>query len=57
MLVLSRNDGEIISLTHPDGTRIEIKVQNPNHGRVRLCISAPQTIRVMRTEIEDKEKQ
>lgn len=53
MLALRRNDKQTIVLTTRDGRRIEIKVLG---GTVKLAIDAPQDVRVLRGELENKER-
>jgi carbon storage regulator CsrA len=54
MLVLTRKNGEAVSFTHPDGTRVELIISRANGGRATIKINAPQSIRILRKEIEDK---
>lgn len=56
MLVLTRRHNEVVVLTHTDGTRIEIIVDLSSRGGASLKIEAPQHIRILRKEIEDREK-
>jgi carbon storage regulator CsrA len=53
MLVLSRNVGEAITIRCPDGTEIELEVVSIGRWRVRLGITAPQEINVVRKERDD----
>jgi len=53
MLVLSRNVGEAITFRCPDGTEIELEVVSIGRWRVRLGITAPQEVNVVRKERDD----
>ena len=55
MLVLSRNEDEIIVLLHPDGTRIEVMVTQAKNNKAKIGIDAPAHIRIIRKEIESNE--
>lgn len=57
MLVLSRKDNESISFTHTDGTRIELTVTRCVSGRTVIKIQAPDHIRILRKEVEERNKQ
>jgi carbon storage regulator len=52
MLVLSRKPGEIIRI----GEDIELVVVSVEPNRVRLGISAPRDVPIMRSELQDKER-
>jgi carbon storage regulator len=49
MLVLSRRTGEKIVI----GDNIEIVVQRVAGGRVAIGVSAPESVRILRGELED----
>ncbi|TWT57701.1 hypothetical protein KOR42_10650 [Thalassoglobus neptunius] len=51
MLVLSRHVDEDIVITLEDGRRIEIKAVAMRGDRVRIGITAPRTIKILRAEI------
>ncbi len=53
MLVLSRREGEGITLTLEDGRKIYISHVAYRQGEVRLGIDAPKTINIARTEVDD----
>jgi len=55
MLVLSRRSEESIIFIHTDGTRVEMTVSQCKNGRATIKIKAPQTVRVIRKEIEKEE--
>lgn len=52
MLVLSRNEGQSITIPLPDGD-MEIRVKEIRGGKVRLLISAPAAVKVYRNEVYD----
>lgn len=51
MLVLSRFADESVILTLEDGRRISVKVVDVRQGRVKLGITADDTIEIMREEL------
>jgi carbon storage regulator CsrA len=51
MLVLSRKPEESIQI----GSNIRVVVVSVSNGRTRLGIDAPDHIRILRTELEDRE--
>lgn len=54
MLVLSRHMNEIVDVTMPDGTRVEIVVVDIRGGdKVRLAFSAPPEVVIHRREITE----
>lgn len=56
MLALTRKKGEIIALKINTGEgRIAIKVLDLGGGKVRLGIDAPDSVRILRGEIETQE--
>jgi len=55
MLVLSRKLDEVISITLPDGTVIQVKVIEMGHGRVRLGFEAPPAVKILRAEVLDRD--
>ncbi|MFN4259497.1 MAG: carbon storage regulator [Gemmataceae bacterium] len=50
MLVLSRKSGQIIRI----GEQISVEIVEVKGNRVRLAIAAPQTIPILRGELEDR---
>lgn len=50
MLVLERKDGQRIFIHTSDGL-IEVSVHRPDHGRVKLGITAPDNVAICREEI------
>lgn len=48
MLVLTRRDEEGISLDLPDGRRVRLFVEIVGGGKAKLCIDAPNDVRVGR---------
>lgn len=57
MLVLTRSEGEEIQLTCPDGTLIWIRLVEVMRGnRAKIGIDAPQSVKVMREELLEKEE-
>lgn len=54
-LVLSRFVGEEIYIDLPDGERITITTVRVRDTKVRLQISAPDTARILRSELVHKE--
>lgn len=52
MLVLARKVGESIILRMPDGTECTITVTKTSRWSAKLGISAPQTVRVLRSELD-----
>lgn len=50
MLVLTRKTGETIHI----GDDIVLKVSEVSGNRVKICIDAPQTLRILRGEVADK---
>jgi carbon storage regulator CsrA len=52
MLVLSRKRDQSLILDCPDGTTIEVKVTGIEPHRVRLGISAPTEVGIVRKEID-----
>lgn len=56
MLVLSREVGTSITLRLEDGRTIEIKLVGIKENRARVGITAPATINIVRSEIDDRTK-
>jgi len=54
MLVLSRKDGQRITLTTAGGERITLVLDRSNRRTFRVSIDAPQTVRILRDEIAAK---
>jgi carbon storage regulator CsrA len=52
MLVLTRKSEESIVFIHQDGSRVELTISQCKNGRATVKINAPQTIRILRKEIE-----
>jgi sRNA-binding carbon storage regulator CsrA len=50
MLVLTRKDGEKITLQGEDGSQIEITIRLRRLGSCSICIEAPQSFKISRTE-------
>ena len=55
MLVLTRRNGEELLLRDGDGLSIEITVLRISGNSVRLGISAPESIGVLRAELEEED--
>ena len=53
-LILTRNAGQVVVLTLPDGTRAYVTVLKAAGGVARLAIEAPSEIRVDREEVDAK---
>ena len=51
MLVLHRSYGESVTMILPNGDKIEVVLAQSWKGNARLMISAPQNVRVLRTEV------
>jgi carbon storage regulator len=51
MLVLCRKLGETIVLSRPDGLRVEIAVVDVVRDKVRLGITAPDDVKIVRSEL------
>lgn len=51
-LVITRKPGEVLVLTTESGERIEI-ISGSKHA-VRLLVKAPQSVHIMRSELEGK---
>ena len=49
MLVLSRKEGELVQI----GSTIEVTVVSISKGRVKLGISAPDHVRIIRSELSN----
>jgi len=56
MLILSRWDKESLLLEMPDGTKAVVKVVEIRGKKVRLGIDAPQAVRVVRSELLEREE-
>lgn len=54
MLVLSRKDGQRITLTTQGGEQITLVIDRHNRNAFRVAIDAPQTVKVMRSEVTEK---
>ena len=54
MLVLNRKTGESITVTTANGERIEFKVTKVKGGRVAIAIDAPETTKILRSELKQK---
>ena len=54
MLVLSRRDGQRITLTTAAGENITLVLDRSNRRTFRVSIDAPQTVRILRDEIAAK---
>ncbi len=52
-LVLSRKAGERVSLITSDGIRIVVGVARTGSEQCRLVFDAPQSVRILRTELEE----
>lgn len=52
MLVLSRKEGESIQI----GRDVVVTVVKLRSGRVRIGVSAPEQVKVLRTELTEEEK-
>lgn len=51
MLVLTRRCGESINMTTKSGEEITVSVNTVNSGQVRLGITAPQSVHILRDEL------
>jgi len=51
MLVLSRKDGQRITLTTEGGDEITIVIDRHNRNAFRVAIDAPKSVKVLRNEI------
>ena len=56
MLVLSRNVGESLVLTLPDG-EVTVCVVDIDRGKVRLSFDAPLDVQIMRSELLEREEE
>lgn len=52
MLALTRKKGEVIVLTYPDKTRVEVVVTESKKGQVVLGFAAPRDVLIERLEVE-----
>jgi carbon storage regulator CsrA len=53
MLVLSRKDGQRITLTTQGGEQITVCIDRIGNRSARVSIDAPQSVRVLRNEIAE----
>jgi len=51
MLVLTRRNGEAITVTTADNQKIEITVSNSSKNQTRLCFVADENIAIFRNEL------
>lgn len=51
MLVLSRREGQSLTLFHNGVQIAEVEMHRINGNRVTVCIDAPDAVRVVRTEL------
>lgn len=56
MLVLTRNAGQAIDLTCPDGSKAEIVVLRVNKRSVSIGLNAPESIEILRRELSLQNK-
>ena len=54
MLVLSRKDGQRITLTTAGGERITLMIDQIHGKSARISIEAPQTVKILRSEVAAK---
>ena len=54
MLVLTRKKGQKVYLDVDKNTRIEVMITEIERGQVRVGITAPETIKIMRGELWEK---
>lgn len=50
MLVLTRKSDESLTFTLPSGERMLIRIKDIHSQSAKLCIDAPPSVKVMRTE-------
>lgn len=53
-MVLSRKDGQRITLTTGGGETIEVVIDRMQRGTARVSINAPQSVKVMRSEVIER---
>lgn len=51
MLVLTRKTGQAVRITTEDGREVTVTVTSAGEGWARLGFEAPDSVRVLRTEI------
>ena len=51
MIVLTRKTNEAITITTPNGEKIEVAVTKINGGQVQIGVKADKTINVLRNEL------
>lgn len=51
MLILARNVGQEIVITHPEGEIVVLVMANEREGRVKLGVQAPPSVAVHRREV------
>ena len=56
MLVIRRRAGEALVIDGPAGARIELEVLDIEGSQIKLGISAPRHVRVLRREIAETEQ-
>lgn len=54
MLVLSRKDGQRITLTTEGGEHITLMIDQIHGKSARISIEAPQTVKILRSEVAAK---
>ena len=58
MLVLTRRKGEKLLITFPKGTTpddvLEVVIADVSRDRVRVGLTAPSHIKILRSEVEDE---
>jgi carbon storage regulator CsrA len=54
MLVLTRKDGEQVTIKTDEGKEILLKFRHSKRGKIQVGIQAPQEFLIMRNEIIDK---
>lgn len=54
MLILSREAGETIVITAPDGTKIVVMAVEIRRKKMRIGVEAPRTYSVHRAEVQEQ---
>ena len=51
MLVLSRNNGQGLTVSMPDGKTIRLQILDSRKGKIRIGVSAPDEGKILRYEL------